>query len=104
VLREKVERERFRKLSRVDQREEILHWFHSNYEDPVEIGPYESAEGGYQYIWGGPCDAREEIESNYGGIAPQKLIDKIVDELNDISFEWSGVPSDDDLNENNGDL
>jgi hypothetical protein len=26
-------------------------WFHANYEDPVENTPYETAEGGYIYIW-----------------------------------------------------
>jgi len=29
-------------------------WFLANFENPAECTPYESAEGGYQWIWGGP--------------------------------------------------
>ena len=39
----------------------IATWFFNNYEDPVESCPYESAEGGYQYIWG-ECDTGEVVE------------------------------------------
>jgi hypothetical protein len=38
-------------------------WFFENYEDPVENTLYESAEGGYQYIWGGPYDAHQELDA-----------------------------------------
>jgi hypothetical protein len=30
----------------------MKHWFHQHFEDPAEECPHESAEGGYQYIWG----------------------------------------------------
>ena len=86
----------FRKLSRSEQKSEMLAWFHSNYTDPVEMCPYESAEGGYQYIWGGPYNAREELESEFGGIASEKLIAEVAKELNDISWEWSGNPDEPD--------
>lgn len=86
------ERANFRKLNRSEKRAEILGWFYSNYADPVEFCPYDSSEGGYQYIWGGPYDAREEIENERSGIASPKLIDEIVEELNEIAWEWSGYP------------
>lgn len=86
----------FRKLSRSEQKEEILDWFHSQYADPVDFCPYESAEGGFQYIWGGPYDAREEIESQWDGIASPKLIDEIVNELNETCWEWSGRQDNED--------
>lgn len=43
-------------------------WFRNSYEDPAERTPYESREGGYQWIWGGPYDALEELESEFSGI------------------------------------
>ena len=41
--------------------EAMVDWFAANYEDPAQSTPYDSSEGGYQYIWGGPYDAEEEI-------------------------------------------
>ena len=41
---------------------------------------------------GGPYNACDEIEGEYGGVASQKLIDEVVEELNDISWDWSGQP------------
>lgn len=96
IKRDIIERVRFRQMKRSDQKEEILRWFHSNYVDPGEICPYESREGGFQYIWGGPYDAREVIEDKYYEVVSQKLIDEIVDHLNDICWEWSERPSNDD--------
>ncbi|HOZ06214.1 MAG TPA: PIN domain-containing protein [Arenimonas sp.] len=90
---------RFKTLSKAAQKAEILQWFHSNYADPVEDCPFESREGGYQFIWGGPFDAREEVESEYGGIASDRLIDEIVNELNDICPEWSAYPEPDDASD-----
>ena len=69
-------------------------WFYSNFQDPVENCPHESREGGYQYIWGGPYDAREQIEGQFGGIVPDSIIDKVVEELNETCWEWSGMPED----------
>lgn len=36
-------------------------WFLANYDDPANSLPYESKEGGYLWIWGGPYDAAEEL-------------------------------------------
>jgi rRNA-processing protein FCF1 len=95
-LEKKSEKVRFRAMSRQEMKGEILEWFHSNYIAPEEVCPYESAEGGYQYIWGGPYDAHEVIEEKYDGVASRNLISEIVSELNEISWEWSSTPSGDD--------
>lgn len=71
-------------------------WFHENYEDPVENTPYESAEGGYIYIWGGPYDALEEIQQEFSGTIPDDVIEQLADELNDISAFWAGKAQYDD--------
>lgn len=59
---------------REQQIEAMVEWFHENYEDPAQETPYISAEGGYQYIWGGPYDAREELEDAFSGEADEDLI------------------------------
>ena len=51
----------FRRLSRSRKVEAMSKWFLDNYEDPAVRTPYESGEGGYQWIWGGPYEAHEEM-------------------------------------------
>lgn len=43
----------------------LLDWFGEHYEDPAERTPYVTAEGGYQYIYGGPYDAGEVLAENF---------------------------------------
>ncbi|HEY3408715.1 MAG TPA: HEPN-associated N-terminal domain-containing protein [Propionicimonas sp.] len=61
--------------------------FQDEYEDPAEHVPYDSAEGGYQYIAGGPFDAREVLSELYVD-APEPDLSDAVDRLEDESFEW----------------
>lgn len=77
------------------QVEVMRDWFTSKYEDPAQHTPYESKEGGYIYIWGGPYDAREEIEEEFAGIVSEDAIDELVSELEALSHEWTGKPSSD---------
>jgi hypothetical protein len=77
----------------------IVRWFYENFEDPAQHTPYESREGGYQYVWGGPYDAREEVEGAFSG-ATDEEIEVAVDEIqSDGTFEWaphdSRIQSDD---------
>lgn len=69
--------------------EAIAEWFHSNFEDPAQETPYDGREGGYQYIWGGPYDAREEVESVFSE-ASEDEIEAAVDEIQATGlFEWA---------------
>lgn len=43
--------------------EAIKGWFLQNFDNPVHGTPYDSAEGGYMYIWGGPYEAHEITEA-----------------------------------------
>ncbi|MHC8509368.1 MAG: hypothetical protein ACYYKD_08215 [Rhodospirillales bacterium] len=71
-------------------------WFFSNYEDPVHRLPYISAEGGYQWIWGGPYDAREQIGDNFSEF-PEHLIEKAVGVVEvEGTHEWSPVSKPED--------
>jgi hypothetical protein len=67
----------------------IKDWFLSNFEDPAESTPYESREGGYQYIWGGPYDAREQIEGYFGDSISDDVIDTVVHDLDGDALEWA---------------
>lgn len=67
----------------------MVEWFHQNYEDPANRLPYESAEGGYQWINGGPYDAREEIEGQFPNVA-EDLIEAAVEEVeSDGISDWA---------------
>lgn len=59
-------------------------------ENPVESCPHESAEGGYQYIYGGPSEANEELSSEFAGIVADDVIEELSGELDDITPYWSG--------------
>lgn len=74
-------------------------WFFRHFEDPANSTPYESAEGGYIYIWGGPYDAQEELESEFSGVVPSEVIEELANELSETSWEWSGIPSGKDFDD-----
>jgi hypothetical protein len=77
-------------LSDVDrdtQMEVMRDWFFENYEVPAESTPHE--EGEYIYIWGGPYDARDELEAEFGDIVAEDAIVELANELEDISGEWA---------------
>ena len=68
-------------------------WFLKHFEDPAERTPYESAEGGYIWIWGGPYNAREELEDEFGDIVSEDVIDELANELEGHGYEWAPTPS-----------
>ena len=73
--------------------EAMVEWFHSNFDDPAMETPYESAEGGYYYVWGGPYDAREKLWDAFPD-ASDELIDRAVDEIqSDGLFDWAPAGS-----------
>ncbi len=79
-----------RRANRQRKLEVMKAWFHKHYEDPVEGCPYESSSGGYQYIYGGPYDAHDELSSEFGGLVQDSLIEELADELSNITTDWSG--------------
>jgi hypothetical protein len=78
-------------MSTDDAVELIKEWFFENFEDPVHSTPYESAEGGYQYIWGGPYNTRDIIENIFADSASEELIRAAIEEIQSEGLEW--VPS-----------
>lgn len=79
--------------------QQMLDWFHGNYEDPVHHSPYNSREGGYQYVHGGPYDALEELSAEYPSIR-QDIIEKAVVRIEeDGTVEWTKHPIQEEENE-----
>ena len=76
-----------------DQRRVMKAWFRARFEDPAERTPYESAEGGCQWICGGPFDAGEELEGEFSGTVPDSIIEEVVDELTRECWQWAPTPS-----------
>ena len=81
------------------QKDVMRKWFYQHYTDPVENTPYESAEGGYIYIWGGPYDPHEVLSEEFGGEVPDEVIEELATELNDIAPDWTGNPDEYALDE-----
>lgn len=71
-------------------------WFRHRYEDPAHRTPYESAEGGYIWVNGGPYDAREQLEEQFQGIVPDEVIEELLDKLHGECVDWAPVPGPDD--------
>jgi hypothetical protein len=72
----------------------MVNWFLANYENPVERTPYESAEGGYQFIWGGPYYPEQELNNEFGETHSAKDIEEATQKICEISFEWTCSPAD----------
>lgn len=81
------------------QKDVMRDWFYKHYTDPVENTPYESAEGGYIYIWGGPYDAHEELSEEFGDKVQDDVIEELAEELSSIAPEWTGNPDEYALDE-----
>ena len=81
------------------QIETMRAWFFSHFEDPAERTPYETREGGYQWIWGGPFDALEELENKFSNEMPFETIQELAEELNDICDQWAPVEKDGDYDD-----
>lgn len=83
-------------LSRELQIDAMRSWFGARFEDPAESTPYNGREGGYLYIHGGPYDAREELETEFGKYVPEDAIRELVEELENYCFEWAPTQREED--------
>lgn len=80
-----------KRMGRERQKEYIRHWFHRNFEDPAHETPYNSREGGYLYIWGGPYNAHEQLFDEFGSLLPEDRIAEVADEIEgeDGIYDWA---------------
>lgn len=86
--------DQIRALSPEEQKEHLVAWFFSQFWDPAHETPYDGREGGYQYVHGGPYEAREELEEKFGGIVGESIIENAVEEIEaDGTLEWAPSPA-----------
>jgi len=78
-----------RELDADDASQIIIEWFFTFFEDPANETPYNSSEGGYLYIWGGPYDAEEEIRNAFDGLAHESAINIAIEHLEREGWEWA---------------
>lgn len=86
----------FRYKSKAERAELIENWFLEHYEDPANSCPYESAEGGYFYIQGGPYDAWEVLSDTFGRHIDENVLEEIAEGLSSIRPEWERIPTEED--------
>ena len=86
-----MEAEDLEGLDRQVQLEAMRDWFFENFEDPAIRTPYDSREGGYIWIWGGPHDALEELEAKFGDVVTSDVIDVLSNEINEDGCQWAPV-------------
>lgn len=79
-----------RKLTKPRKMEVMQTWFFENFEDPVHNTPWD--EGAYVYIHGGPYDAQQELEAEFGSFISPEIIKELADELNNECTEWTKPP------------
>lgn len=71
----------------------LVEWFHCLYEDPANETPYNTREGGYLYIKGGPYDAEEELRDSFEGVVPEDALIAAVEEIQSEGlFDWAPSP------------
>lgn len=80
-------------MSQEEQIEQMRTWFFEHYDDPANLLPYESREGGYIPIYG-PLEYTDEIlYSQFGGEVDEDVIKELIDELDELN-QWSPLPDD----------
>jgi hypothetical protein len=83
-----------KKLEKDDQIQIMKNWFLSNYQNTDGEIPYDKEDGDYVYIYGGPYDAREELNDQFGDYVDGSIIEELVEELENDCYEWSGIDFD----------
>jgi len=69
-------------------KDQMKAWFQEHYKNPADGVPFDSAEGGYIYINGGPYDASEVLFDEFGTRYPEQLINEVAEELEAEATEW----------------
>jgi len=86
-------------MSPLEQAGAMEEWFRQNYENPAERTPFESREGGYIWIWGGPYDALEELGDKFGEFVSDEVIQELAEELDGECPEWGPAPKPSDYDD-----
>lgn len=89
-----------READQEEQKEQMRLWFYDRYCDPAEETPYETAEGGYIWIWGGPYYADQALQERFVGVVPDEVIDAVTEEIGaDGIYQWAPIRRDEDFDD-----
>jgi hypothetical protein len=67
-------------------------WFLDRYRDPAHETPYNSREGGYQFIYGGAYDPADVLPDRFARIVDDDVIQEVIDELHrQVGDQWAPV-------------
>jgi hypothetical protein len=70
--------------------ESMVAWFEEQFEDPQNEMPYDSEDGEYVYVFGGPFDASDVLGDQFGSEYEQAWIEAAVEQVqSDGIFEWA---------------
>lgn len=73
----------------------IRAWFRSRYCDPAIETAYNSREGGYLYVDGGPYNPSIELHGRFGDIVDDTLIEQVVGEMvGEVGDQWAPIRRD----------
>jgi hypothetical protein len=86
-------------LSQAQRIDAMVEWFGQNFEDPSEHTPRDDGE--FVYVWGGPHDARDELNDAFAGSANEDEIEEAIYRLEGEAMDWA--PSESRLVEEDAD-
>ncbi len=77
-------------MSSQEQVEMMVEWFNQQFEDPQTDTPYNKDMGGYVYLWGGPFDASDQIQSEFSDAVDFDTMMLAVDRVQgEGTLEWA---------------
>jgi hypothetical protein len=75
-----------------DQLIALRAWFLARYCDPAMETPYNSREGGYLYIHGGPFSPPSELLRRFANVVDETVIAEVADEMLElVGDEWAPI-------------
>lgn len=74
----------------------MMQWFFEHYDDPANFLPYETKEGGYQYLFGGPYELDQIFYDEFGDIYPNSNIENVIKNIEQEygDMTWAKKPND----------
>lgn len=67
-------------------------WFLDRYENPANETPWDGEDKAYVFVWGGPYDPNDEIQSRFGGIVEFDTMWELIEDLwREVGDEWAPI-------------
>lgn len=67
-------------------------WFLDRYEDPANETPWDGEDKKYFFVWGGPYDPNDEIQSRFDNIVEFGTMWELIEELrSEVGDEWAPI-------------